>query len=570
MGLSASLFLSWRGVDSVLAERHPGTSIHPRAWGLYPRTLELLRAVGAERAVMAESAGFAGHVLNGRVESLAGPEISVSRIPEPEDVSGVSPVERIVSLSQDRVEPILLERARTLGSDVRFGTEAVDLVQDADGVTATLRDRDTGREHAVRADYVIAADGAHSPVREGLGIRRRGRGVLRHQMSVLFDADLSGPLRGRRFAICQVRNAEVEGILGHDDSLRRGTLIVTYRPEEGERPEDFTEERCVRLVRAAIGSDGVEVGLRDVMPWEMAALTAERLSEGRVFLAGDSAHVIPPVGGYGANTGVQDAYDLAWKLQAVLGGTAPPALLDTYDEERRPVAEATVRQAAMRLAARSGVRGPDGVPGLADPLAVTFGYRYRSSAVADGLAGAEAPGSPREGGAGTGGTGAGSADGAGSRDAGAGGAGGGAPRPDGAPGTEFTHPSLLSGRPGTRAPHVWLRRGGRGVSSIDLFGPRAVLLAGAEGGAWADDARETAERLGVPLDVHVVGRDLAETGTDLAAALGVTARGAVLVRPDGFVAHRWRDGESSEAAVAAALARMLRRTPAPVPVPADL
>ncbi|WP_158070458.1 FAD-dependent monooxygenase [Nocardiopsis sp. CNR-923] len=176
VGLSASLFLSWRGVRSVLVERHPGTSIHPRAWGLYPRTLELLRGVGVEKAVLAESAGFAGHVLNGRVESLAGAEIAVSRIPEPEDVSGVSPVERIVSLSQDRVEPILMERARELGSDVRFGAEAVELAQDADGVTVVLRDRAGGGEYAIRAEYVVAADGAHSPVRERLGIGRGGGG----------------------------------------------------------------------------------------------------------------------------------------------------------------------------------------------------------------------------------------------------------------------------------------------------------------------------------------------------------------------------------------------------------
>ncbi|WP_143832091.1 FAD-dependent monooxygenase [Nocardiopsis sp. CNR-923] len=179
-------------------------------------------------------------------------------------------------------------------------------------------------------------------------------------MSILFDTDLRGPLRGRRFAICQVRNAEVEGVLGHDDSLGRGTLIVTYRPERGEGPDDFTGERCARLVRAAIGVPDASVGLRGVMPWEMAALTAERFAAGRVFLAGDSAHVIPPVGGYGANTGVQDAYDLTWKLWAVLGGMAPRELLDSYEEERRPVAEATVRQAAMRLVARSGAGGGPG------------------------------------------------------------------------------------------------------------------------------------------------------------------------------------------------------------------
>lgn len=528
VGLSASLFLSWRGVPSVLVERHPGTSIHPRAWGLYPRTLELLRAAGVEKEVMAESAGFAGHVLNGRVESLAGAEIAVSRIPEPDDVGAISPVERIVSLSQDRVEPILLERARRLGADVRFGTEVVDLLQEDDGVAVRVRDRATGRESRLRAGYVVAADGAHGRTRELAGIGRRGRGVLRHQMSVLFDADLAGPLRGRRFAVCQVANDEVEGVLGHDDSLTRGTLIVTYRPERGEAPQDFTEERCVRLVRAALGVPDAPVGVRQILPWEMAALTAERFRWGRVFLAGDAAHLLPPVGGYGANCGVQDAYDLAWKLWAVTAGVAPPALLDTYDEERRPVAEATVAQAVSRLAVRSG-RRPAG-PDLAEPLAVTFGYRYRSSTVQDD---ADRGADPQEG-----------------ASAGAG----------------FVHPELLSGRPGTRAPHLWVRVDGARVSTLDLFGPRPVLLAGSAGADRAAGLRSLAERLGVPLDVYVLGHDVvAEEGADPHGVFGIGPDGASLVRPDGFVAHRAREGGLTESAVAGALARMLRRVPVDVP-----
>ncbi|MGW9349642.1 FAD-dependent monooxygenase [Nocardiopsis flavescens] len=526
VGLSASLFLSWRGVPSVLVERHPGTSVHPRAWGLYPRTLELLRAAGVEKEVMAESAGFAGHVLNGRVESLAGAEIAVGRIPEPDDVGAISPVERIVSLSQDRVEPILLERARRRGADVRFGTEVLDLDPGEDGVAVRVRDRATGRESVLRAGYVIAADGAHGATRERAGIGRRGRGVLRHQMSVLFDADLAGPLRGRRFAVCQVANDRVEGVLGHDDSLTRGTLIVTYRPERGESPGDFTEERCAGLVRAALGVPDARVGVRQILPWEMAALTAERFRWGRVFLAGDAAHLMPPVGGYGANCGVQDAYDLAWKLEAVTEGTAPPELLDTYDEERRPVAEATVRQAVARLAVRSG-RRPAG-PDLAEPLAVTFGYRYRSSTVRDG-------------------------DGPAHGDGG-----------EGADG--FVHPALLSGRPGTRAPHLWVRVDGARVSTLDLFGPRPVLLAGSAGAERAGDLRALAERLGVPLDVYVLGRDvLAQDGADPHAAFGIGPQGMSLVRPDGFVSHRSPAGGLADSAVAGALARMLRRVPVDVP-----
>ncbi|MFC3997672.1 FAD-dependent monooxygenase [Nocardiopsis sediminis] len=516
-GLSASLFLSWHGVPSVLAERHTGTSTHPKAWGLYPRTMELLRTVGVESAVLAESAGFSGHVLNGRVESLAGREVSIGRIPAPEDVGHVSPVERVVSLSQDRIEPILLRRARELGADVRFGTELTELGEPGDdGVRAVLTDRATGRRSAVRARYVIAADGAHSRLRERLGIARRGRGTLRHQMSILFRADLRGVLGDRRFAICQVRNAQVEGVLGHDDSLRQGTLIVTYRPEDGQGPEDFTEERCTQLVRAAIGVPGQEVAIRSALPWEMAALVAERFRSGRVFLAGDAAHVLPPVGGYGANTGIQDVHNLAWKLAAVVGGVAGEALLDTYDTERRPVAEATMRQAGLRLAARAGFAGPEQKAALLGTLTVTFGYRYLSPAIAAEAGAEEEP--------------------------------------------PFTDPVALSAEPGTRAPHLRVERDGRAMSLLDLFGSRPVLLAGGKGGAWCDTARAAARSTGIPLDAYREDADFTATGRAWHTAYGVGPEGAVLVRPDGFVG--WRSPGPPEAAavpLATALELMMGR-----------
>ncbi|MFG3549044.1 FAD-dependent monooxygenase [Streptomyces sp. NPDC047725] len=496
VGLSTSLFLSWHGVRHLLVERHAGTSIHPRAWGLYPRTLELLDAVGVTDALLTEAAGFAGHTLNGKVESLAGPEISVTRIPEPEDVGDISPVTRILSLSQDRIEPILLRRARELGADVRFGTELRDPVQDADGVTATLRDRETGAERRVRARYLIAADGARGSVREHLGIARQGRGTIRHQISIVFRADLHGPLRGRRFAVCRIANPLVDGVLGHDDTLRRGTLIVTHDPHT-DPVTAYTPERCTELVRAAVGVPGLPVTVLSTLPWEMAALVAERYAEGRVFLVGDAAHVIPPVGGYGANTGIQDAHNLAWKLAAVLRGQAGEALLGSYDAERRPVGRATVRQAALRLAARTGKGGGPDDAAVADTLSVMFGYRYRSAAV---IADEE--------------------------------------EQDGAA-PDFADPRTLSGAPGTRVPHLWLGAGdGRTVSTLSLVDRRPLLMAGAKAAEWCDAARAVARRTGIDLDVVRLGDDVTERERSWHDATGVTETGAVLIRPDGFVAWR--------------------------------
>ncbi|GAA3702844.1 FAD-dependent oxidoreductase [Nonomuraea antimicrobica] len=522
VGLSASLFLSWLGVRSVLVERHPTTSIHPRAWGWYPRTLELFRQVGAADRVLHESLGFVGHNANGKVESLAGKEIHVSRIPEPEEVGGVSPIPRIISLPQDRVDPIIRARAEELGGDLRFGTELSDLAQEGDGVVATVvKD---GVKQTIRAQYVIAADGARGRLRESLGIARHGRGVLRHQISILFRADLRQALGERRFAVCQVENAEVDGVLGHDDTLRQGTLIITFHPEKGERAEDYTPERCVHLVRAAVGVPDLDVELRDVLPWEMGSLAAETYAAGRVFLAGDAAHVIPPIGGYGAGTGIQDVHNLAWKLRAVLSGYASPSLLDTYDAERRPVGVATIEQAGLRLAARAGFATPEQAAKVADTISVTFGYAYRSPSIVQ-------------------------------------------EEPSAAPGGEpvFVHPRELTGRPGTRAPHLWVRRDGAVSSVLDLFGAQPVLLAGEDAADWYAAAGEAAGALGVPLRVHRFGHDLLPTdGEDRSPydVYGITPSGAVLVRPDGFVC--WRSpssGSSPETTVGEALAAMLGRQP---------
>ena len=520
-GLSMSLFLSSHGVRHILVERHAGTSVHPRAWGLYPRTLELLDAVGVTDDLLTEAAGYAGHTLNGKVESLAGREISVTRIPEPEDVGDISPVARILSLSQDRVEPILLRRARALGADVRFGTELLELTQDADGVTATLRDRETSTERRVRARYLIAADGAHSSVRERLGIARQGRGTLRHQISIVFRADLRGPLRGRRFAVCRIANSLVDGVLGHDDSLRQGTLIVTHDPGTDPFPA-YTPERCTELVRAAVGVSDLPVTVLSALPWEMAALVAERYAQNRVFLVGDAAHVIPPVGGYGANTGIQDAHNLAWKLAAVLHGQAGPALLDTYDAERRPVGRAIMRQAALRLKARSGAGGGPAETGIADTLSVMFGYRYHSAAVIDG---------EREQAGGT---------------------------------ADFADPRTLSGTPGTRVPHLWLGADdGRTVSTLSLVRGRSLLMAGSKATEWDDAARAVARRTGGVLDVLRVGHEVTERDRSWHDAMGVTETGAVLIRPGGFVAWRAATTRPDPAhALDTVLRRVLARTDA--------
>lgn len=382
-GLSCALFLRHHGVRCVLVERHASTSVHPRAWGWYPRTLELLRSVGVEGAVLEAAAGYAEHRRQATVESLTGREVKAVMLPAPGDLGAVTP-SRQISLGQDRMEPIVREAADRAGAVLRFGSELTSFERPegpAGPVVATVKDRDTGAERRVRARWLVAADGGRSPVRETLGIRRVGRGTLQHQVSILFRADLTGPLAGRRFSICQIENDELKGaVLGHDDTLRRGTLILQYRPERGETPEDFTTGRSVALVRSAVGDPDLDVDVIGVLPWELAALSAERFRDGSVFLIGDAAHVVPPIGGYGANTGVHDAHNLAWKLASVLRGEAGEALLDSYDAERRPVAEATLEQAWLRLLVRSGRADEEQRRATADVLAVMLGHTYPSAA----------------------------------------------------------------------------------------------------------------------------------------------------------------------------------------------
>ena len=349
VGLSLSLFLSWHGIPSLLVERHATISPHPRAFNFNTRTMELFRTVGIEETIrQAEASGYQNSsVLH--AESLAGEERNW--ITQDATGSMLTPVQGSLT-GQDLMEPILRERAAKSGSDLRFSTEFVSFEQDTQGVSAVIRDRMTGTESRVRARYLVAADGSRSAIRQQLGIGVVGPGVQGNQISILFSADIQGALRDRRIAICFVNNPVIRGgtlILARGEGRGYG-LYAHYHPEQGERKEDFFGERGIELVRAAIGVPDLPVEITDVTPWEVAAWTAERFQQDRVFLVGDAAHVTPPTGAFGANTGIADAYNLAWKLALVQQGTANPALLSTYTTERQPVAQGTVEQAFSMFA----------------------------------------------------------------------------------------------------------------------------------------------------------------------------------------------------------------------------
>jgi putative polyketide hydroxylase len=362
-GLAAGAFLARHGVEVLVVERHPSTSRHPKARLVNTRSMELYRALGVEDAVLAAGEPNRGFVL---ADTLAGEHETWIAPPADEASTGgdLSP-SRPYSCDQQRIEPILRARAAELGADLRFGTAVESLVVDADGVTAQLTGSTT-----VRARYAIAADGANGGLREMLGIGRHGEPVDGTAVSALFRADLEPALRGRRVDALMARSAGAFVFARGNPAERAWQLGTHLRPDWD--PRDL-RGHVVEIIRAATGLPDLDPVVDGILTWTTGAYVADRLRCGRVFLVGDAAHVMPPYGGFGGNTGVQDAHNLAWKLAAVCRGSAPEALLDTYQAERGPVADLTVAQALLRS------RKVPGAPAPADQIdatALALGFRY--------------------------------------------------------------------------------------------------------------------------------------------------------------------------------------------------
>jgi 2-polyprenyl-6-methoxyphenol hydroxylase-like FAD-dependent oxidoreductase len=514
VGMSAAMLLGHHGIRALTVEHHRGTAIHPRAALINQRTMEIFRTVGVEQIVLSKSGeqfDQDGAVM--AVETLAGKEIAWY-IPNLNDgVRDVSPTVRVF-ITQSLLEPLLKSRAQELGADLRFGAEMVSFEQDAEGVTALIRERDTQNTYTVRARYMIAADGSRSRVRERLGIRMQGRGVFSNSITIYFRANVAPLLRGRNLSIIMVVNPTLRGFFRIEKPYQSGFLAVNTLGDPDHPVTDvssgLTNARCLELVRAALGTDDVPVTIENVMNWQSTADISERFRDGRIFLAGDSAHVMPPYGGFGGNTGIHDAHNLAWKLALVLKGIAGPELLSTYEPERRPVSAFTVEQAYTRYVVRSAqYLGTTGTQPAENDLNIELGYCYHSAAVI------------REG-------------------------------EENSRGHE--NPRHSKGRPGRRAPHLNIERDGRNISTLDLFGGNFVLLAGPEGNAWCESASAAARELGIELDIHRIG------SSNFGEAYGMAATGAVLVRPDGFVGWRAKTLEGASAtAIAAALSALLCR-----------
>ncbi len=501
VGLAAALLLARSGVAVTVLERDEAPSTHPKARGIRPRTMELFMQWGiadplyeialpeeANRFIYCDTLAGEEIARTGEVEA-SGPSVSLARACRVAQDSALRSI-----LGAVRAEPLVT---------VRLGSPVVAIEQDDDGVRAVDA---SGAEH--RGDYLIGADGAASAVRRLLGIGMEGVPLIGYGQSIYWRGDLA---RWTADRLCiqfhtGARSGHPASVASVDGKDRWITMVM--QPASESRPEPPTPEEAREIIALAVGApagEEVEPEILDITTWRISAQVAERWREGRVFLAGDAAHTFPPTGGFGMNTGIQDAHNLAWKLAAVLSGDAAPTLLDSYEAERAPVARSNAAWSAENGARFRRIQAAiaagddealaaqlDEQRGHVDASDQDLAFRYPSGAL-DG----DDPntGSP-----------------------------------------------LTEARLGSRFPETWLEIDGETRSSnTDPARGFCVVVADP---ALRAPARAVLERVGVP------------GSTALAAAPVLGAASAAVIRPDGIVA--WcGDGDATE--WEAALLRILGR-----------
>ena len=352
-GLVAGITLAGYGISVLVIDKRDGVPALSRALVVSTRGMELMRRWGLEDAVRAGAPDVVSRAwVTADLASGEGTEMPLG-YPTDEEAAAVSP-SRPAWAPQDHHEPILLAHLRTMPSaTVRFGCELTGLTQDQAGVHAMLEDRRTAATSQVGAEYVIAADGAHSRARELLGIPMDGTAHLADYERVEFLASLAGAVGDRRYALYVITRPDAAGVLA-----RRGPGdrwgISRERTVGQPGFADLGEQELTGLIARASGVGGLRARIERLSSFPFAAQIADRYREGRGFLTGDAAHRMTPRGGTGMNTAIQDSFDLGWKLAWVLRGWAPHDLLDTYETERRPIGLHNVERAAQSTGSRAG------------------------------------------------------------------------------------------------------------------------------------------------------------------------------------------------------------------------
>ncbi|MDJ0376864.1 FAD-dependent monooxygenase [Cryobacterium sp. PH31-L1] len=565
-GSAAALFLSTLGVPNIMITKYRWTANTPRAHITNQRTMEIFRDVGIDDAVRAESTP--NELMGDTVfcTSIAGEELGriltfgthPARHADYELASAASTCD----IPQTYLEPILVKNATARGTQTRFSTEYLSHVQTATGVSVRVLDRLTGAEFSIRAKYLIGADGARSQVAADLELPMKGEMDIAGSMNITFTADIS-PFVGHRPSVLYWVVQPGSNIGGIGTGLVRmirpwNQWLVVWGYDIAEEPPVIDTAAATQIVRNLLGLPELEVEITGTSLWGNNAQYATRLQHGRVFCVGDAVHKHPPSNGLGSNTSIQDSYNLAWKLAAVLAGTAGPELLRTYTEERAPVARQIVLRANKsagefgQLFEALGITGArtetemielieerkaNTPAGAAKRQAiqaamevknyefnahgVEIGQFYESAAiVADGWC---------------------------------------RPEPERDPELYYQASTV----PGSRLPHAWVGDSARKVSTHDLAPfTQFTVITGITGSAWADAAARVGARLGVRLEAVIIGpgQPVTDLYFDWARLREVSEDGAVLVRPDKHIG--WRSlamADDPEGALFAAMTALLSR-----------
>lgn len=604
VGMLMAALLADQGIESMLIEQRDDLHLAPQAHVINARTQEILAGIGVADE---DLAGITTHAAGARFvtwrRNLA--EADLARIDIASDTYlanlAAASSKRTANIPQHHLERLLFAQvSRRARCEARFGHVWQSAEHNAHGAASVVRDAATGQAYRVRSDWLIAADGAGSAVRRGLGLPMVGETNLAHLITINFEADIRHLVKDSPSILFWILSAQAPGTFIVHDAARYAVFMTPYFPAY-ESPADFPVARCERMLRAALGERHLPLRITSLSNWTMQAHIAEPYSKGRTFLIGDAAHRFPPTGGLGLNTGAADAHNLAWKLALVMQGKAAPGLLDTYGAERKPVAETNSRVSVanhQKMGQVTAALGLDeaGLPTLArlrasaparvlpgalrsavkrllvapveartrnvqqasspkfarirqdvqraaeaqmehfNTLGLDLGYVYRSAAIC--ASGAATPVVPI------------------------------ASHP-----VHPAHPVLevaQSFTPGARLPHFRLQGApGAPATSHDLVGNAHFLLAGfgRHGKPCAALGHSVSQALGVPvrgLDLDAIAHR--DDHPQLSAWNGGLPDAAILVRPDGHVA--WRYALQADVAPGDVLAALCEVLQVPVPVSA--
>lgn len=542
-GLTTAALLAKYGVEVLAITRYPGTAHSPRAHITNQRTIEVFRDLGIEERVRGIATSNQLMTNNVWATSFTGTELGRLQTwgtgeKRKADYEMASPSE-MCNAPQHLLEPVILTAAREFGAQVLFNTELVSIRQTEEAVFSRLVDRVTGEEIEVISDYAVGADGAQSVVVKDLGFELEGEMGLGCALNCWLEVDLSQYCAHRPGVLYWMYQPGRDYWVGSGVwiSVRpwnEWVMVSMYNPDEGE--PDLSDEAVIARARATIGDPDIPVRVKSVSKWTINRMFARSMVKGRVAIAGDAAHRHPPANGLGSNTSVQDAFNLAWKLALIVKGQAAPSLLQTYSDERQPVAEQVVTRAiksvgemlpiSQALGFSDGQSVQDGQAALTELFSdsdigqkrrkelasaidlqnyqfnchgVELGQRYTSSAVVRDGARFPEP----------------------SRDA-----------------ELYYHPTTT---PGAYIPHAWIQQGTDRLSTLDLVGRGSFgLLTGAGGQPWIEALQQVGDEFGVSTNGVVIAHgtpnlDVYGRWADLRE---IEDNGCILVRPDRFIAFR--------------------------------